>query len=476
MASKKRQRLPAHAAPPTPFAAAPGTPSSQSAASVAGCAQNSLDLICGKCEEKVSLEDSRPTGKDDSNLLKRVCTSCANFDQQMTRQNRLDPDVKPTFKKLPKEEKINAYKQQKRKREANGGRASYGSNNELKGEIADIDKRSNVWDDVDHMMTFTQFAIEQIQLKNCEDLKGADVLWKVQLARDDRKKVFHRNQWLLEDYQGIDMRNRHEKGVEERLSKRRKIENKDDLADFRANAKIVTEKFDRHQKSNALAGVSSAEAEDVSAFDVDGVVTLESLDVGSAAFENMIIKDMVARQEAEKKQKDEIHEILVAAQATKVTAGAKAKAKAKAKSTDMSLRKMQMQTNVLTTIASLDRMSFLALRKIDIDLKNAEQILTDMGDETIKKSADEKVEKLGEVKQEYMVELANKKTELEAASNKEYADADALTTFEKEIKEFLTQYPKDAPNNLSPDLEQGGGVPAELAPHIPTQVLRLFKL
>ena len=100
----------------------------------------------------------------------------------------------------------------------------------------------------------------------------------------------------------------------------------------------------------------------VAAFDVNSVIEMDSADHGDDSFETFILKDLMSRQEEQRRDTEQMLQTMVESCTQAV---AKAKAKAKAKNVDIIMLALQVKAQASNASLSLERFELLLHMKFD---------------------------------------------------------------------------------------------------------------
>ena len=423
----------------TPFKGGASNTSATGNSAASGDCSSALKLFCCRCTEEVDHNLSKPLTK--GNEMIRLCLHCIRTDTNLARATKDNPTARKDWKDKPKDDKTMHYKAEKRKREANGGRTEYRSGKSVRATASDFNKDSKVRDFKDHLMTFTQFALQQIGLKLAANIEEAEEQWKTELARDDRRSAYcdEKKQWLLEDFQGVSLIRREEKGLISQLESGTSVNSREDLKEFGGERAEQHARRRRAIEKDMGSGVSSIAGPTVQTFDVDGQFSLGPADIGDDSFEGRVLKDMQMVAESEQKKSDEILLGLIEQSAGR----AKAKAKQRNRepsSCDSMLKQISVKTAANNASAALERQVFLLKRKYAADLREAESAFSDFPAEGNAELQEQFEAIKGSVETaltDAVVEQTRIGNELIEKSKTKFDDINAMCDFEKQMKETV---------------------------------------
>ena len=181
--------------------------------------------------------------------MKRICHGCAATDKTAVRSknaitkkqkagyplDETDVDLTKLIAKKTPEEKVLFYQQEKKKREETGlaDGTTKRTMSDIKGTLETGTTYDDVWDDLDGFETFEDYALRQIGLRRAANEKEAEVLWKDELGKNEKPKVWRRNQWLLGKYNGLMHHQQQTDSFRLTVKRSQEIETQEDFEDFK---------------------------------------------------------------------------------------------------------------------------------------------------------------------------------------------------------------------------------------------------
>ena len=420
-----------------------GSSSKKDSARGTGSAPVALDavvdnIVCVKCEEECPRHGSSATGG--ANPLRRQCQSCAACDKGLTRV----PGARQAMKKKTREEKLAVYRKSKREREKSTNGRVERSYEDIKGLIGEENFQENTLDDLDKYITYTMF--EDRQRTRGEPLENIPNLWKDELNRPGAQTLQRRGEWLLGEFNGVEVRNRQGSRQGSSVVKSSSVKTANDMQAFQREAEESRQKRAKlsHRRlpaANMAAPASCVpDVSDIPLTDVvlrpfsDGLAMQYAREAEANANEmhrenNLIFADLIAKADQSEARRDAALKL------------AQEKGEKAPDASDI----LDMETNLLEQLATVDTSATMERRFAQTTILQLEAFVraeVPENDPAAKTDADHIIEQIRTALKDYTDACAVAKTSYACMQDKEtqtYKESSVTVLLLKQKLELLKE-------------------------------------